>query len=100
MAKTVRKSKQAAAKAAQRWKAARPLNVDNYGVDIIDALNNQIQFAHGIDLAIMGEGRLSGFDSSPLSQLVETHIEGLRFIADSFEELRHSTKPASEGGAA
>ena len=60
----------------------------NQEVDIADALNNQIQFAHGLGLAIMGEASLNGFDSTPLSQLVDTHIEQLETIARSFEQLR------------
>jgi hypothetical protein len=60
----------------------------NQGVDIADALNNQIQFAHGLGLAIMGEAHISNFDGAPPSQLVDAHIEQLETIARSFEQLR------------
>jgi hypothetical protein len=58
------------------------------GVDIADALNNQIQFANGLALAILGEAHISEFDCDPISQLVQTNIEKLETIARSFEQLR------------
>jgi hypothetical protein len=85
---TARKSKRAAkAKAAPRRKAAKP-NPANDGLDIADAVNNQIRFAEGLMLAVMGQGDLCAFDSSPIVQLIETHIEGLRSVADSIEKFR------------
>jgi hypothetical protein len=53
-----------------------------------DALNAQIQFAHGLGLAILGEAHITGSDSTPINQLVDTHIEQLETIAHSFEQLR------------
>jgi hypothetical protein len=83
---TARKLKRAAkAKAAPRRKATKP---PSYGIGILDALNDQILFADGLTLAILGLADLSGIDGSALSQLAETHLKELRSIADSFEEFR------------
>jgi hypothetical protein len=80
-----RKSKRASkAKAAPRRKATKP---PSYGIGIF-ALNDQILFADGLTLAILGLADLSGIDGSALSQLAETHLKELRSIADSFEEFR------------
>jgi len=57
-------------------------------VNIADAINDAIQFAEGIAIAIIGEGHLSGHDSSPLSQLLETHIAKLEEIGDAYDKLR------------
>jgi hypothetical protein len=56
--------------------------------DISDELNNAIEFAFGLQFAIMGQGDLCGFDSSPLSQLVDSHIEQLEKISHSVDQLR------------
>jgi hypothetical protein len=40
--------------------------------------------AQGIELAVMGEGGISGFDSSPISRLIDMHIADIQAIADSF----------------
>ena len=88
MAKRMTRKLKPAAKAAPRQKAPRP-PVDMLG--IIDRINNQIRFAEGIDLAVMGQADLNAFDSSAISQLIETHIEGLQSIAASFEKIRSAS---------
>jgi hypothetical protein len=91
MAKRKTRKSKPAAKAAPRRKAPRPSDADTNMINIIDSLNNHIQFAVGIGLAVMGEAHIHATDSSAISQLIETHIEGLQSIAGSFEKIRSAS---------
>jgi hypothetical protein len=56
-------------------------------IDIADALNDEISFAEGLRLAILGQvgpGRHAG----PLDELATTHMDRLQTIADAYEKLR------------
>jgi hypothetical protein len=47
---------------------------------VIDALDDAVQSAEGISLAIIGQFSLRGGDSSPLTRLVEMHRQELEAI--------------------
>jgi hypothetical protein len=57
----------------------------------VDALNGQRMIAEGIRLAVIG-AHDTCFESAPLEQLLEQHIDGLRAISSSLLLLVHEGK--------
>lgn len=58
---------------------------DGIPLGTLDAIDNLILSAQGIELAVMGEGTLSNFDSSPISRLLDMHIAEIQAITDSLQ---------------
>ena len=65
----------------------KPMPVSD--IELADALNAQIRFAQAIELAIVGEAAIYGFDAGDLSTLTSAHVEGLKAVAEKFEALRN-----------
>ena len=57
-------------------------------VDLIQALHNEVRFAQAIELAIIGEAEICGFDADDLTALTTAHVERLRAIAEKLASLR------------
>jgi hypothetical protein len=54
----------------------------NLPVGLRDALDTEIRFAQAIELAIIGEAEICGFDADDLTALTTAHVERLRAIAE------------------
>jgi hypothetical protein len=50
-------------------------------IELHDAIEEEIRFARGLEIAIAGEAELSGFDEVPLATLAALHTDRLRAIA-------------------
>jgi hypothetical protein len=59
----------------------RPRKSSDVAPSIRDEIKSAIQAARGLEIAIAGEGQLSGFDSAPLEFLADNLTERLRAIA-------------------
>ena len=57
-------------------------------IDVIDAIESEIRFAQGIELAILGESSICHFDPSDLCSLTTAHVERLRAIVEKVAALR------------
>jgi hypothetical protein len=55
-------------------------------LDVRDAIDRGILSAQALELAIIGEGQASGFDSNVLETIVRRHIRELQAIAASLEK--------------
>jgi hypothetical protein len=59
----------------------RPRKSSDVAPSIRDEIESAIRAARGLEIAIAGEGQLSGFDSEPLEVLADNLTERLRAIA-------------------
>jgi hypothetical protein len=56
-------------------------------MEMVDLLERHRMFAEGIELAVEGAGRSHSFDSSPLVELLDQHINALRAFSESLHKL-------------
>jgi hypothetical protein len=49
---------------------------------VIDELDNHVSFARGIELAVMGEAMIGGWDSSPITRLIDHHVRALNHLKE------------------
>ena len=68
-------------------RSVRAGNRPSVNGDLIDALDNEVRFAQAIELAIIGEAEICGFDSSDLSALTTAHVERLRAITEKLSDF-------------
>jgi hypothetical protein len=90
-AKTTAKLRQQILKLADKLTAAAPAKTQpdpaHVPMEMVDLLERHRMFAEGIELAVEGAGRSHSFDSSPLTELLDQHINALRTFTESLHVL-------------